>query len=154
MTQTTIRIAKSTDLDAIARLFDAYRQFYQQPPDLRLATQFIRDRLQNRDSAILVAAAETNAATEIVGFCQLYPSFCSIAAAPIYVLYDLYVASASRQTGIGQSLLLAAHDLAKAHKKVRLDLSTAKSNLPAQRLYESLGWVRDDVYFTYSLPIT
>jgi ribosomal protein S18 acetylase RimI-like enzyme len=46
-------------------------------------------------------------------------------------------------------LLLAAEDLARAHGKVRLDLTTAKTNLTAQSLYESLGWKRDEVFFAY-----
>ena len=36
----------------------------------------------------------------------------------------------------------------------RLDLTTAKTNLPAQAAYEALGWVRDEVYFTYSKAVT
>jgi ribosomal protein S18 acetylase RimI-like enzyme len=31
----------------------------------------------------------------------------------------------------------------------RLELSTARSNKVAQALYESQGWVRDDVFFVY-----
>jgi ribosomal protein S18 acetylase RimI-like enzyme len=32
----------------------------------------------------------------------------------------------------------------------RMDLTTAKNNVKAQSLYSSLGWVRDDVFYTYS----
>ena len=30
------------------------------------------------------------------------------------------------------------------------DLTTAKTNLPAQALYESMGWIRDEVFYTYN----
>jgi RimJ/RimL family protein N-acetyltransferase len=33
----------------------------------------------------------------------------------------------------------------------RLELQTARNNKPAQALYESLGWVRDEQYFVYTL---
>ena len=36
----TIREASSSDADAIAPLFDAYRQFYDKAPDLELARSF------------------------------------------------------------------------------------------------------------------
>jgi len=144
------RLATIADLDAVAPLFDAYRQFYGQAPDAGLARRFIQDRIQNQESVILVASIP---AGQLVGFCQLYPSFCSVLAQPIYVLYDLYVASGARRSGAGRVLLQAAEGLATEHGKARLDLTTAKSNTAAQAAYESLGWVRDEVFFAYSKPV-
>jgi len=34
-----------------------------------------------------------------------------------------------------------------------MDLTTAKTNLPAQSLYEALGWVRDEVFYAYNRQI-
>ena len=31
-----------------------------------------------------------------------------------------------------------------------MDLTTARNNATAQSLYESLGWVRDEVFYTYT----
>lgn len=31
-----------------------------------------------------------------------------------------------------------------------MDLTTARTNLAAQSLYRSFGWVRDEVFYTYS----
>lgn len=142
------RLAASADLAAVAQLFDAYRQFYAQAPDLLLATRFIDERMANHESVILVAEAGTGG--ELIGFCQLYPGFCSVIAEPIYTLYDLYVTPAARQSGTGRALMLAAHAHAKQAGKARLDLTTARNNQQAQALYESLGWVRDEVFFAYS----
>jgi ribosomal protein S18 acetylase RimI-like enzyme len=47
-------------------------------------------------------------------------------------------------------LLQAAEAQAAKAGKVRMDLTTAKTNKAAQSLYESLGWVRDDVFFAYN----
>lgn len=141
------RLATISDLEFVASLFDAYRQFYAQTPDLALATRFIRERMENRESVILLAS---NAAQQVVGFCQLYPSFCSVEAKPIYALYDLFVVPEARRTGAGRVLLLAAEQLAREHGKARMDLTTAKTNVAAQAAYESLGWVRDEVFYAYS----
>jgi ribosomal protein S18 acetylase RimI-like enzyme len=143
----TIRTATLVDIDSVAPLFDAYRQFYDQPSDLALARNFLETRLKNNESAILIAVTEINRA---IGFCQLYPSFCSVAAQPIYSLYDLFVVATDRRSGAGKMLLRAAEALAAQNGKVRMDLTTARNNIAAQSLYESLGWVRDEVFFGYS----
>ncbi len=146
-----ISTATKADVAAIAQLFDAYRQFYQYPPDLALASSYIAERIEKAESVILLAQV---ASGEALGFCQLYPTFCSLEAKPIYALYDLYVAPAARGAGIGNLLLLAAEQSAREHGMCRLDLTTAKTNLPAQAAYEALGWVRDEVYFSYSKAVS
>ncbi|WP_411877329.1 N-acetyltransferase family protein [Polaromonas sp. YR568] len=152
MSAPSIRLAALSDLPALAALFDAYRQFYEQPADAALALRFIGDRMRNAESVILVAQA-ADAAKTIVGFCQLYPGFCSVIAQPIYTLYDLYVAPEARQTGAGRALMQAAHEHARQHGFARLDLSTARTNHAAQALYESLGWVRDEVFLYYNKTV-
>lgn len=145
------RVATLTDLDVIAPMFDAYRQFYEQTPDLVLAKGFIRERLQNHESVVLLAVSETQQA---LGFCQLYPTFCSVEAKPIYSLYDLFVNPQARRLGVGKVLLQAAHKLAAQNGKARMDLTTARTNKPAQAAYESLAWVRDEVFYSYSKSVT
>ena len=147
MDTTLIRQANLADLDAVSVLFDAYRQFYQQAPDLNLAKQFIEQRMRRSESVILLAF---DSAQHAIGFCQLYPTFCSVEATDIYVLYDLFVVPDARRSGAGKKLLQAAEQMALENGKSRMDLSTAKTNGPAQAAYEDLGWVRDEVFFTYS----
>ena len=150
-----IRRATIEDLSQLAQLFDTYRQFYEQEPDIALANTFIADCINKQGSVIFVAAKnETNGVQkQLIEFCQIYPSFCSIMAAKIGVLYDLFVDTTARKTGAGRALMLAAHNYAANNGMARLDLSTAKNNLKAQALYESLGWARDDVFYTYSKEI-
>jgi len=141
------RIANLADLEVVAPLFDAYRQFYAQAPDAAAARHFIRDRLQRDESVILVAL---NDAQQAVGFCQLYPIFCSIEAKPIFCLSDLYVTPEARRTGAGRALLQAAERHARNTGRTRLELTTARTNKTAQAAYESLGWQRDEVYHAYA----
>ena len=145
-----IKTATLADLDIIAELFDAYRQFYEQASDKSAAKNFIKQRLHNNESIILLAQDNNKNA---LGFCQLYPTFCSVIAAPIYILSDLFVTPAARRTGAGKKLLLAAEALAKQQGIARLDLTTAKTNLTAQTLYESLGWQRDRVFIAYNKTV-
>ena len=144
------RVATLDDLGALAPLFDAYRQFYDQPADLPRAERFLRERMTRSESVVLVAADDGGG---LRGFCQLYPSFCSVIAQPICTLYDLYVAPQARQTGAGRALMQAAHAHAQQNGFARLDLSTARTNHKAQALYESLGWVRDEVFLYYNKAV-
>lgn len=149
MSSIKIRQVNVADAESVAHLFNQYRQFYAQTPDIALATQFMTERIAKQESVILVAESDG----EIVGFCQMYPTFCSVEAAKIAVLYDLFVAQTARKIGAGRALMLAASDYAKQHGYARLDLSTAKTNVNAQALYESLGWVRDAQFYYYSLDL-
>lgn len=145
------RLARIEDLDCVAALFDAYRQFYRQPPDLPLARRFIRERMDRKESVIFVAEDD---AGRLVGFTQLYPTFCSVRAAPTFVLYDLFVAPGARGTGAGRALMQAAEAHATSSGAARLELSTAKTNTVAQALYESQGWTRDELFYVYSKSLT
>jgi ribosomal protein S18 acetylase RimI-like enzyme len=144
------RLAESRDLEAVAVLFDAYRQFYEKPADLALARRYLGERFQRRESVILVAE---NAEGDIVGFTQLYPAFCSVLADRTYVLYDLFVAPSARGTGAGRALMEAAEAHARQTGAARLQLETAKTNKIGQSLYESCGWERDDLFYVYSKSI-
>lgn len=147
MNSIAIHTAIAEDAALIAPLFDAYRQFYEQPADADAALAFVTARLERGESVILLARRPDGSAQ---GFCQLYPSFCSVLAAPIYVLYDLFVVPDARRLGVGRALLLAAEAHARATGHARMDLTTARNNLRAQALYESLGWVRDEVFLAYA----
>lgn len=144
-----VRLASMTDLESVARLFDGYRQFYGQSSDLSLAQSFIRQRLSSQESVIFIAEDGQGAA---IGFTQLYPSFSSVSACRIWILNDLFTVPAMRGQGTGRALLHAAREHAVATGAQRLTLSTAHDN-PAQKLYESLGYVRDNGFYIYNLTL-
>jgi GNAT superfamily N-acetyltransferase len=140
----TIQTATLAHLDAVAALFDQYRQFYGQPADLPLARQFIGDRIRRQESVIfLVRRHET-----VFGFVQLYPVFSSVSAQRSWLLNDLFVRPDVRQLGFGQRLLQHAQQFVTDRGDKGLALETALNN-PAQQLYERLGWQLDRDYRHY-----
>jgi ribosomal protein S18 acetylase RimI-like enzyme len=146
MSKVVTRPAEERDLPALAILFDAYRQFYEMPPDLPLARRYLAERFERGESVILVAE---DAGGQLIGFTQLYPAFCSVLADRTYVLYDLFVTPAARGTGAGRALMEAAESYARAHGAARLQLQTAVTNVVGQSLYESCGWKRDELFYVY-----
>ncbi len=134
-----IRLAAVADVERVAPLFDAYRQFYGLVPDLALARRFLHERLSRGESVVLLARGEPGAAT--LGFVQMYPTFSSLRAARTFVLYDLFVDPAARQSGVGRQLMRAAVEEARARGAVSLMLSTARTNVdrPASLRVARLG---------------
>lgn len=145
-----VRRASLADLNRIAPLFDAYRQFYGQAPDLALAREFLRERLERDQSIIFLALGQDGSAA---GFTQLYPSFSSASARRIFILNDLFVDPAARRSGVGRALLQAAADFGRKAGAARLTLSTAHTNTSAQALYEAAGWLRDEGFRSYDLAL-
>jgi ribosomal protein S18 acetylase RimI-like enzyme len=141
--------AERKHLDQVAPLFDQYRQFYKQPPDAAAARAYIQERLNNGDAAIFLA--EESGKT--LGFVQLYPSLASISMKPIWILYDLFVSPDARTSGVGRALMDRARQHGEETKACQIILETATDNAEAQRLYEKLGYKRDEEFFRYALAL-
>ena len=145
-----IEVATMKHVAGVSRLFDLYRQFYECEPDIELANRFISDRITNNESRIFVAME----GSEAMGFVQLYPSFCSVEAIKIQILYDLYVDASARGSGLGRKLMNRASGFAKKSGAKRIDLLTGHSNKIGQHLYEALGYeLVDENFYAYSLYV-
>jgi GNAT superfamily N-acetyltransferase len=150
MTTVQTRRATLEDIETIAPLFDAYRQFYQQATDLDGARAYLTERLAGGESVVFFALLDDGAPA---GFTQLYPIFSSTSMQRAWLLNDLFVAPVARRAGVGRALLERAHAFAQETHAKELMLQTALDNIPAQRLYESLGWQRDNDYYVYMLTM-
>ena len=152
-TDKSLRIVTADErhLADVAPLFDRYRQFYDEPANLKLARKFIGNNLRKQRSIILLALDEDDLP---LGFTQLYPGWCSVAAAPLMTLYDLYIDEHARQRGVARALMAAAEKISRKAKACRIDLETEIDNHRAQSLYENLGYQKETAFYKYSLELT
>ena len=142
----TVAPASLDDLEAVATLFDAYRVFYGQPSDLGKARAFMEARLTCGDSHVILAWSESGVP---MGFTQLYPSFSSVRLAPVWILNDLFVDPRFRGRGVGRHLMRRGEDAARAAGACAVTLATQVQNARARKLYEGLGYVRDEEFDHY-----
>jgi ribosomal protein S18 acetylase RimI-like enzyme len=143
----TIQIVQAdlSHVDAVAEVFDAYRQYYGQQSDIEGARQFLAERIANKESIIFLAL-EGN---QSLGFTQLYPMFSSVSMRRSWTLNDLYVKENIRSKGIGKALLGTAQNFIVKQGHKGLLLETTPNNTKAQSLYERLGWLREENYFYF-----
>lgn len=145
MNALSIRQAVLADLDQLALLFDQYRQFQGQPADLAAAHDFLCARFDHGESIIFLA----HDGEQSLGFAQLYPSFSSVSLRRVFILNDLFVAEAGRRQNVATRLLGAVEEYAWRLGAGRVTLNVARSNAPAQALYEVRGWQQDQHFFMY-----
>lgn len=145
MSAVLVAQAVLADLDELTTLFDQYRQFQGQAPDVAACQAFLHERFNHGESVVFIARIAGRSA----GFAQLYPSFSSTALARVYILNDLFVAPDARRGGVASALLAAVEGYARSFGACRVSLNVARDNPTAQALYEERGWTRDEVFFTY-----
>jgi len=145
-----IKKATILDLEEISKLFNQYRVFYNQKSDIKIAKNFICDRIKNSQSIIFYAI---NNKGEYLGFSQLYPVFSSVNVTKSLILNDLYVYCDFRKLGIANKLMNKVREYAIENNYSSISLETGKENTKAQSLYEKLGYERENNYYFYYLAV-
>lgn len=130
------RKAGPEDLRQLSELFDQYRIFYHQESDVPAAMEFLRERLENKDSEIFIAEKDG----KMLGFVQLYPIFSSTRMKRYWLLNDLFVSEHHRGKGYSKELIEEAKELCRSSKACGILLETGKSNDIGNRLYPSCGF--------------
>lgn len=137
--------ASAANLEQLTPLFNGYRIFYEQASDLGAAHNFLKERLEKKDSVIFIALDDSG---QGLGFTQLYPSFSSVSMKRVFILNDLFVDEMARGRQVGTALLDRAKEFSFSEGAKGLVLETAADN-PAQRLYEKNGWTKDTALHFY-----
>ncbi|SEN43758.1 Acetyltransferase, GNAT family [Paenisporosarcina quisquiliarum] len=140
-----IQRATLNELDSLTELFDLYRLFYKQESNLEGARAFLKERLVKEESVVFIAYDENSP----VGFVQLYPSFSSVSMKQSWILNDLYVKKSARNNRFAEKLIKMVINFAEETDAKGILLETGKENIPAQRLYEKIGFIRDSNYYYY-----
>jgi len=141
--------AEKKHVKEISILFDLYRQFYKYKKNIKNSENYINNRITNNESVIFIALYKM----KVFGFIQLYENFDSLNLNKKLILNDLYVLSKYRKIGIARKLMNKSKDFAINNNFKRIELSTAIDNSNAQKLYESLDYIRDKEYYNYDLKI-
>ena len=145
----------NTQAHLVYELFNQYRIFYKQQPDVESAKKFIDARVNNNESVIFVALDDNK--SKPVGFTQLYPNYSSVRAIKNWTLNDLYVDKDYRKQGIGEKLIKTAMEFAKNDNANFVELSTAVDNYSAQSVYEKIGFKKqepDTAFYTYRIDLS
>jgi ribosomal protein S18 acetylase RimI-like enzyme len=135
--------ASTDDLETVTPLFDAYRVFYGQPSDQDAARVFLRERFSLRESVIFLALEGQRA----LGFTQLYPTFSSVSMQRLWILNDLFIVPEARGQRVGEKLIERTLQHARDTDAKGVMLETAHSNTSGQKLYERMGFEREDLEF-------
>jgi ribosomal protein S18 acetylase RimI-like enzyme len=141
----TIRTATVADLDAVAPLFDLYRQFFAGKSELERSRAFLGERLERNESVVLAAFDGETCA----GFLQLYPLFSSWYCKRQWFLSDLYVAEEFRGSRIGRKLVDSCVDFAKHAESRSILVEIPFSEPHLVKFYKELGFAKDDVFDLY-----
>ena len=146
MAEVTIARATANDIFELAPLVESYRAFYKQPASEK-TLQYVIDRVSNDEAVVFIARIDGTA----VGFTMIYPTFSTVALAPIWLLNDLYVDESARGNGVATKLMETAEQAARDAGAARIWLRTANDNTAAQALYEGRNWKQDEVFRRYDL---
>ena len=136
-----VREAKLSDLKNLTFLFNSYRMFYGKKFDLKVAEEFLRSRIEKKDSKIFVCDFNN----ELSGFVQLYPLFSSTRVSKYWLLNDLYVDVNKRGKGFSKLLIEKSKELVIESKACGMMLETEKSNDVGNKLYPSTGFKKNEL---------
>jgi len=140
-----VRRAQVGDLQQLSVLFDEYRQFYGASSNQELSYQFLKQRFEDQQTVIFI-----NTKDDIfTGFILLYLRFSSVACSKFYVLDDVYITPLYRRHGAARQLIDTAILFARHENALRISLDTQKNNHQSHKLYESMGFMRDDEFVTF-----
>ncbi len=140
--------AKKQHVSELVILFEAYRTFYKKEINIKKSTQFLIDRIENKESYIFIAIEISSEIT--VGFVQLYPMFSSTRLDKILILNDLFVDANFRGKGISKLLIDRSKLFAQDFNALELVLETQKSNIIGNQLYPKVGFELDTEHNYYS----
>jgi GNAT superfamily N-acetyltransferase len=133
-------------LDELAPLFEAYRIFYNKPPNELKTRQFLTERILKQESIVYLIYTEGGVPA---GFTQLYPTFSSIRLGRLWLLNDLFIMPEARSQGFSIALIEHVKDMARKTGAVGVVLQTDITNEVGNKLYPRTGFELDSASCNY-----
>jgi GNAT superfamily N-acetyltransferase len=152
VTAVSVRILiapSSGEIEALAAIFDCYREEYGERSDDSLSRRWLERWL---DTGRLCAFVAEDGA-EMVGFATTMDVPASLRLAHFWHVRDLFVLPTHRRLGIARALLASIRAAALDAGALRLLLQTEDDNEPALRLYEASGYAVVRGYCSLILPL-
>ena len=145
-----VRAVTAADMPALLAPIADYQRFYagSARDDAHNAAFFGRF-VAPSELGMLIGAFDGDGGAP-AGYACLYWTFSSVSATDVVLLNDLYVRPESRGRGVGETLVVAALDVARERGASHLRWFTALDNRQAQRLYERVGAGRS-AWFEYEI---
>jgi len=145
----TIKQATLNDIDDIAQLLTAYRDYHgEAQKDIQSIINFVSDRIKHNEVMLFLAYCRDKA----IGVAQLYPLYSTLSLRKVWILYDLFVDETYRGMGVGKALLERCKNFAISDGACRLELKTDYDNHAARNLYEHFGFLEDNhIYYKLKL---
>lgn len=145
-----VRRTTFEDLEKLAILFDEYRQFHGASSHLKTSLSFLEQRFKNQQSVIFMHLKDD----VITGFILLYLGFSSVTCSTYYILDDVYVTPHFRRQGSARQLIDTVILFARNESISHLSLNTQQHNLKSHKLYESMGFIKENEFQTYQYFLT
>lgn len=135
-----IRLADAGDIDAVAELLSAFRDWFgKSEPTTAEIRASVERILDDGDGEYLLAFL----GSQPVGVCQLRYRWSVWTSSPDCWLEDLFVIEDARGSGLGRALVDAALARADEHGCGRIELDVNERNEPALALYRASGFELD-----------
>jgi ribosomal protein S18 acetylase RimI-like enzyme len=148
-----VRPVTEAGFAALPALIAGYQRFYAGAArdDAHNAAFFGRF-VAPSERGMLIAAYDDDAPDGCApaGYACLYWTYSSVSATDVVLMNDLYVRPEHRGAGVGEALVAAAVEIARARGASHVRWFTALDNRRAQRLYERVGAQRT-AWFEYEL---
>jgi GNAT superfamily N-acetyltransferase len=133
-------LAGPDEADVVASLLIGFRDHYgRSDPADETFHSGVAQLIERPDTEYLLAAP-ASADGEPAGVCQLRYRHSLWTASEDCWLEDLFVEESARGAGVGEALVAAAIDRARARGCGRVELDVSESNRAAWALYERMGF--------------
>ncbi len=126
----------AAQLQAVAQVFDQYRQHYGEPAAPQQTLDWITDRHACGQLAIFAAYR----GEELIGLATTVVIPASLRLSQYWQLRDLYVVPGARRCGAARVLIGAVQRAAAEAGALRLSVQTESGNAAALALYRSSGF--------------